>query len=152
MRNIRRTRVEKESNYMAFYAEGITRRYQIEDDLPILELKNPEFFDIKLTSFCLGKCPNCFPPDTLINTPNGIIPIQDIIKGDIVLGDNKEICEQKTEQLFVREYQGEMIKIELEDGKTLSLTPNHQVYTYNREWVEAKDLTVEDDLKIISDY
>lgn len=146
-----RDRIEPESNYYAVYYEGKTKRYTIDDNLPIKELVYPEFFDIKLTSFCRGKCHWCVSPDTLINTPNGIIPIQDIVKGDIVMGDNGDICEQTVDQLFERNYEGDMIELVLNDGKTLSLTPDHEIFTLNRGWVLAKDLTIEDDIKIIGD-
>lgn len=38
------------------------------------------------------------------------------------------------------------VKITLEDGRELKLTEDHKVYTRNRGWVEAKNLTNEDDV------
>lgn len=43
----------------------------------------------------------------------------------------------------------EIIEIELEDGKTLKCTPDHKIYTSNRGYVEAKDLTEDDDVVVI---
>lgn len=40
----------------------------------------------------------------------------------------------------------DVIKITTDDGKELILTPDHKVYTENRGWVEAKDLTDQDEL------
>ena len=35
----------------------------------------------------------------------------------------------------------DVIQLDLENGKTIKLTPDHKVYTENRGWIEAKDLT-----------
>jgi ribonucleotide reductase alpha subunit len=43
----------------------------------------------------------------------------------------------------------EMIKITLDDGKTVRCTPDHKIYTTNRGYVEAKDLTEDDDLVVV---
>lgn len=42
--------------------------------------------------------------------------------------------------------QANVIELELEDGTTVKLTPDHKVYTSNRGWVEAAQLTTEDQL------
>jgi len=38
----------------------------------------------------------------------------------------------------------DVIEIELEGGRTITLTPDHRVYTENRGYVEAAQLTEED--------
>ena len=38
----------------------------------------------------------------------------------------------------------DVIKLELENGEEIKLTPDHKVYTENRGWVKAADLTEED--------
>ena len=43
----------------------------------------------------------------------------------------------------------ETIKIEMEDGRKLICTPDHKIETYNRGWVEAQHLIIEDD-KVIT--
>jgi hypothetical protein len=43
----------------------------------------------------------------------------------------------------------EIITIELEDGETIKCTPDHKLFTTNRGYVEAKDLTEDDDVKIV---
>lgn len=40
----------------------------------------------------------------------------------------------------------EIIELELEDGSTIKLTPDHKVFTSNRGWIEAQNLNVEDEL------
>jgi len=145
-----RDRIECESNYYAYYSGGKTRRYQIDPDKPIKELIYPEFYDVKLTSYCKGGCEWCVPSGTMISTPDGVIPIENISNKDVVFG-SESISEQKIDQLFERDYNGEMIELILDDGKILSLTPEHEVFTINRGWVLAKNLTLEDDIKIINE-
>jgi ribonucleoside-triphosphate reductase len=38
----------------------------------------------------------------------------------------------------------DIIKLTLEDGSVLKCTPDHKIYTENRGWTEAKDLTADD--------
>jgi ribonucleoside-triphosphate reductase (thioredoxin) len=46
--------------------------------------------------------------------------------------------------------QAEVIEITCEKtGKTVKVTPDHKIWTKNRGWVEAKDLTEDDELDII---
>lgn len=40
--------------------------------------------------------------------------------------------------------EADVISLELEDGSIIKLTPDHKVFTENRNWIEAKDLTEED--------
>lgn len=55
-----KTRRFPEHNYYSVWNDGITTRYQIRDDEPITELEYPEFYDIKITEKCSGKCPWCY--------------------------------------------------------------------------------------------
>jgi ribonucleoside-diphosphate reductase alpha chain len=43
----------------------------------------------------------------------------------------------------------EVIKIVLDNGKTLKCTPDHKIFTRNRGYVEAKDLIDEDDIVVV---
>ena len=40
-------------------------------------------------------------------------------------------------------------RVSLENGDFIELTPEHLVLTYNRGWVEAQELTIEDDIVTI---
>lgn len=54
-------RTAPESNYKSIWLEsGKTMRFAIDPSKPITELQHPEFFDIKLTGHCAGKCPQCY--------------------------------------------------------------------------------------------
>ena len=127
---------------------GKTIRIAIDPSKPITELLYPEFYDVKVTSHCKGQCPYCFVGDTRINTLNGEKPIEDILISDVVV--NYDVFEQKNsigkvEQLHKRLYEGEVIVIELENGKIIKCTPNHKFYV-NGKWIEAKNLKDTDNL------
>ena len=53
-------RIEKSANYRSIYCNGKTLRFAIDPTKPITELKYPEFYDIKVTGNCEGKCPYCY--------------------------------------------------------------------------------------------
>lgn len=55
-----KTRKEEEANYRAVWCNGKTLRFAIDPSKPITDLKYPEFYDIKVTSNCEGKCPYCY--------------------------------------------------------------------------------------------
>ena len=59
-----RIRTEKESNYHALYCDGKTLRIPLDPKKPITKLKNPEFYDVKITSYCTGRCPYCYMSST----------------------------------------------------------------------------------------
>ena len=58
--SIIKIRIEEESNYRAIWCSGKTLRFAIDPSKPIAELKYPEFYDIKVTGNCDGKCPYCY--------------------------------------------------------------------------------------------
>lgn len=60
MTGILRIRVFPESNYRSVYINGKTLRTVIDPKKPIVELKYPEFYDVKITSRCTGGCPWCY--------------------------------------------------------------------------------------------
>ena len=69
--------------------------------------------------------------------------------GDVVYtkNENSNLREpNKVEQLFCREYDGNIIVIETDNG-VMKLTPNHKVFTINRGWVRADDLNISDELE-----
>ncbi len=55
-----KTRIEEEANYRSIWCNGKTLRFAIDPSKPITELKYPEFYDIKVTGNCEGKCPYCY--------------------------------------------------------------------------------------------
>ena len=95
----------------------------------------------------------CFPGETKVtiykNNGNSRAKkrIDNIKIGDIVLTQNDE--KHKVTHKFEREYKDELIVIEMDDGNILKATPNHPIFTENRGWVKAEDLTMEDNLQSI---
>lgn len=55
-----KVRIEEDSNYRAIWCNGKTIRFAIDNNKPITELLFPEFYDIKVTGNCEGKCPYCY--------------------------------------------------------------------------------------------
>ena len=55
-----KSRSFSESNYKAMFVGGKTFRFAINPDKPISPLEYPEFSDVKITSFCMGRCPYCY--------------------------------------------------------------------------------------------
>jgi len=53
-------RSHPESNYRAIFLNGKTLRFAVDKGKPITELKYPEFYDVKVTNFCLSNCPWCY--------------------------------------------------------------------------------------------
>ncbi len=104
---------------------------------------------------CLGKCAFCSPAGTKVNTPDGLVNIEDVKIGDYVLSyDTKQQAYKKNiiKETIERPFIGEIIIIETEVGEILELTPEHPVWTLNRGWVDANNLTVEDEIKTIIEY
>lgn len=96
---------------------------------------------------CLFNCTYCVTPDTLISTPKGLKKAGEIQEGDQVFSfslDNEiieidlvtSVGQRDTHELYVIEV----------NSKTLTVTGEHPFYTKNRGWVEAKYLTVDDEL------
>ena len=55
-----KTRIEKDANYRSIWCNGKTLRFAIDPSEEITELKYPEFYDIKVTGNCEGKCSYCY--------------------------------------------------------------------------------------------
>lgn len=107
-----------------------------------------ESIDLEITSVCNGNCGYCLTEDTLISTNNNQIKISDIKENDLVISYNKNtnIKElKKVINLSKRYYEGNLIKLDFENGNTILCTPNHKIYTKNRGYIEAQNLLYEDE-------
>jgi len=49
-----------EHNYRGIYFNGKTIRLRQDNSKPITDLDYPEFYDVKITSYCEGNCPWCY--------------------------------------------------------------------------------------------
>lgn len=133
--------------------DGLTLKWgaKLYDDPPFCPFGN-EIADIEITKACRGirdakgerhPCRFCVPAGTSIKTPNGDVSIEDITKGDYVLGydfERKSLQVQEVQELYVREYAGDLISVSLEDGTSLELTPNHPVMLSDGKQVPAGEL------------
>lgn len=141
-----------EHNYRGIWFNGKTIRIAIDPSKPIIELKWPEFWDVKITDRCQGKCSWCAHPDTLIGTKKGKKKISEIKTNDVLFTydeENNKIETQIVETVLSRKYDGNLIVIELENNQKIKITPKHKIYTKNKGWIEAGNLNEEDDLLII---
>jgi len=98
----------------------------------------------------------CISGDTIIHTENGgdmtIAEFVDTGVVDRVLSFNEET--NKTEFMdvissFNNDITNEWLEIELEDGRTIHVTPNHRIYVEGVGYIEAKDLTENMELKTL---
>ena len=123
------------------------------DKLYIGAKNEPEKIDYQhpLIKKVLESTYGCLHGSTVITTDIGDITIEKIVEDQLVgtklPSFNEESCEIEQDEIVAAVCTGvqETLTIELEDGKTIRLTSDHRVYT-TRGWVEAGDLTAEDEI------
>ena len=105
-----------------------------------------------------GTNPCCLDGDTLVSTDAGLITIRDLVSK---VNEGEEInvlsYDEETgglEYMLVEagamtRADADVIKIETEGGQVITLTPDHRVFTENRGYVEAAQLTEEDILLFV---
>lgn len=143
------------ANILYKYQNGNTTVTILYDGTKIREYENspqvvhPESIDVKITNHCNKGCFFCFLPDSLVLTPDGRRPIKDILTLDEVYSYNfttKSIERSKVERAIVNKINEEIIIIELEDGSNIKCTKDHKIYTTNRGWVKAEEISSMDDV------
>ena len=98
---------------------------------------------------CSLSCAFCLPKDSLISTPSGPKRIDEIQDGEEIIAlDNSNNDRQlvSTHVGHVSDRESEEAIVFEVDGGTLELTPEHPVMTKNRGWVEASNLTLDDEV------
>lgn len=92
----------------------------------------------------------CLTGDTLIITAEGMLPIEALAGSPKYLytADDEGMLRltNTPAQAVLQGYADTLIEIELEDGTAIRCTPDHRFLTKNRGWVEAKNLTENDEL------
>lgn len=94
----------------------------------------------------------CFEQNTEVMTKNGNKKIKDVTIDDHVLTyDENTDSYRWVHPIFAGETptaNKQKIELTLENGKIIQCTADHKFYTTNRGWVEAQDLTADDDIQV----
>lgn len=102
------------------------------------------------------KWDGCIHPDHILQTDQGQLRIEEVIdkvnngnKVSVLGFDFNKKINSMVEVSCASKKDGDKpwVEIELENGDVLKMTEDHEVFTTNRGWVEAKDLTDSDDIK-----
>ncbi len=99
----------------------------------------------------------CFPADQRVVTDKGLIPIGDLVRraadeesfavytNDVTSGSEpaeRVVATRPTQYLVTGT--NEIVELRFSDGSRIRCTPAHRVWTANRGWVHAEDLTADD--------
>lgn len=95
----------------------------------------------------------CVTGDTIVKTDKGDISIKELVdkvnNNEIInvlsydINNDKIEYQQVTDGMLTRK-NANIIEIETEDGNKIKLTPDHKVYTENRGYINAGELTSDD--------
>lgn len=95
------------------------------------------------------KLHGCFANDTLITMSDGTYKTIDSIKvNDVVQSydiNNQAYTNSRVLNTFSRSLNKEWVKLHFSNGHTIECTADHRFYTKNRGWVEAQNLTSDDE-------
>ena len=99
----------------------------------------------------------CFPADQRVVTDKGLVRIGDLVRraadeesfavytNDVTAGDDpQDRVTATTPTRYMITGRNEIVELRFSDGSRLRCTPNHRVWTANRGWVHARDLTAVD--------
>lgn len=120
----------------------------------------PEILDIEVSEICNGvpglngieaPCKFCSPAGTLINTPSGMKSIEDIAVGDTVYSYNGvQVTTNEVVEVYEHSDADTLVLIELEDGSSIELTPDHEVFLVDGTLKCAGDIVEGDDVRKIN--
>ena len=108
--------------------------------------RSSDFIAPGLSNGCASACAYCVAEGTLITTPQGAKPVEQIRDGDEVISfrsSSGQLVAARVCGLVQREV-AELLEIEVGD-RTLRVTAEHPLWT-RRGWVKAGDLTEDDEL------
>ncbi len=111
----------------------------------------------ELIRFCekenisVGPGRGCFVPGSRALMSDGYhAPIETIQIGDKVIDAFGK--EQEVVNRFEYDVNEDIIELEFNDGRVIKCTQDHEIYTLNRGWVKAVELTSEDEISEIIDH
>lgn len=118
----------------------------------LIELKNgkqPNPLQVQIipSNTCNNSCSFCFPPDTLVLTEDGYLPIQDI-DGSLRVFDGEGKL-QVVNDVFCREYKGELIKLKFSRlGCDFKATLDHPVFIKDKGYIPISEIKIGDKVKV----
>jgi ribonucleoside-diphosphate reductase alpha chain len=99
----------------------------------------------------------CFPADQRVVTDQGLVAIGDLVRraadeqsfavytNDVTAEhDPQDRITATVPSRYMVTGRNEIVELRFSDGSRLRCTPGHRIWTANRGWVHARDLTVED--------
>ncbi len=105
----------------------------------------------------------CFPADALVHTDKGLLRFDELIDRvnhgeafgvythDATNPDEpSERVEVTTPEAFMLTGTNEIVRLSFSNGMQLRCTPGHRIWTTNRGYVEAEELTDQDQVKILN--
>lgn len=121
---------------IGIYSAGLKTR-QTEEPVIVAGIQSVYDKAAELGSFDLVIVDECFPAGTMINTPRGTIPIEDLYVGQPVchalgVGEIEAISSRPAYEL---------VELELSNGRTIRCTPNHPFFT-SKGWCRASALGI----------
>lgn len=99
-------------------------------------------------NYCGLGCLYCAVAGTMLSAPGKRKPIEEFCVGDAIYSYNTEtgsIEIDRVSSLMERDVE-ETLTLELENGNSITITPNHPVFVSERGWVDAGDLHPGDDV------
>lgn len=121
--------------------EFCTRQFKLEGERSVVEPKS----EMKLRTN--GSSPDCFIAGTLVSTPFGDIPIEELNPGDVVLtpfGESRIFANHCNET-------AELTSVKFGNGGTLSGRPKHRCFVKGSGWARLDSLSLDSDLESVHD-
>jgi RHS repeat-associated protein len=84
----------------------------------------------------------CFAAGTLVQTSEGLLPIEDILVGDLVwsMDSNTGILELASVSRIIRSQTARIIDVHLDDQTLIQTTPEHPFWVLDEGWKEAAEI------------
>ncbi len=105
----------------------------------------------------------CFPGDALVHTDKGLVRFDALVdrarRGEAfgVYTHDATSADAPAERLEITRPEAvmvtgwnEIVKLTFSNGMELRCTPSHRIFTENRGYVEAKDLSTDDEIKVLT--
>ena len=104
----------------------------------------------------------CFPGSARVHTDKGLVPFSEMFdranRGELFRvythdatnpsRPNERVLLSSPEALMITGY-NEVVRLQLDNGMELRCTGAHRIFTTNRGYVEARELTADDDIKLL---